>query len=76
MFVGGSVNAVRSENKKKVSDVVDILLFLAEFVNDKGQTVKLLDRLPSGKPGLIDSKQQEIFAKAFGYLSQCGLAGE
>jgi hypothetical protein len=29
VFVGGSVNAVRSENKRNVSDVVDILLFLA-----------------------------------------------
>ena len=51
VFVGGSVNAVRSENKKKVSDVVDILLFLAEFVKERRQTIKLLDRLLSGKPG-------------------------
>jgi hypothetical protein len=76
VFVGGSVNAVRSENKKKVSDVVDILLFLAEFVKDRGQTIKLLDRLTSGKPGLLDQRGNEIFATAFGYLSNCGLNGE
>jgi len=76
VFVGGSVNAVRSENKRKVSDVVDILLFLAEFVKDKRITIKLLDRLLSGKPGLLDRQKREIFATAFGYLSQCGLSGE
>lgn len=76
VFVGGSVNAVRSENKKKVSDVVDILLFLAEFVKDKRHTIKLLDRLLSGKPGLLDQRGNEIFATAFGYLSQTKQSGE
>ena len=76
VFVGGSVNAVRSENKKKVSDVVDILLFLAEFVKDKRQTIKLLDRLLSGKPGLHDQRGNEIFATAFGYLTNGGMNGE
>ena len=76
VFVGGSVNAVRSEKKKKVSDVVDILLFLAEFVKDKRHTIKLLDRLLSGKPGLHDQRGNEIFATAFGYLSQTRQTGE
>ena len=76
VFVGGSVNAVRSENKRKVSDVVDILLFLAEFVKDRRHTIKLLDRLMSGNTGLLDRLKKDIFATAFGYLSQCGLSGE
>ena len=76
VFVGGSVNAVRSENKRKVSDVVDILLFLAEFVKDKRDTIQLLDRLLSGKPGLLDQRGNEIFATAFGYLSQTKQTGE
>jgi hypothetical protein len=75
VFVGGSVNAVRSENKKKVSDVVDILLFLAEFVKDR-HTIKLLDRIISGRPGLLDQRGHEIFATAFGYLKEGGLGGE
>ena len=76
VFVGGSVNAVRSENKRKVSDVVDILLFLAEFVKDKRYTIQLLDRLLSGKPGLLDQRGNEIFATAFGYLRQTKQTGE
>ncbi len=76
VFVGGNVNAVRSENKRKVSDVVDILLFLAEFVKQKRHTIKLIERLRSGKPQLLDQRGNEIFATAFGYLSQWGLSGE
>ena len=76
IFVGGSVNAVRSENKRKVSDVVDILLFLAEFVQDRSRSVKLLDRLLGGKPGLHDTAGREIFATAFSYLTQCRLDGQ
>ena len=76
VFVGGSVNAVRSENKKKVSDVVDILLFLAEFVKERAHTTALLERLLSGKPGLLDQRGNEIFATAFGYLSLTKQSGE
>ena len=62
------MNAVRTENRRKVSDVVDILLFLAEFVKDKRHTIKLLDRLLSGKPGLLDQHGKNL-CPAFGYLS-------
>ena len=31
VFVGSSVNAVRTQNKRQVSDVVDVLLFLSRF---------------------------------------------
>ncbi len=68
VFVGGSVNAVRSENRRKVSDVVDILLTLAEFVKNKTDSVNLLERLLSGRPGLLDQRGNEIFATAFPYL--------
>lgn len=76
VFVGGSVNAVRTEKKRPVSDVVDILLFLAEFVRDRRHSVGLLDRLLSGRPGLLDTKGNEIFATAFSYLGKLGMTGE
>ena len=34
VFVGASVNAVRTENKRKVSDVVDILMFFRDFITN------------------------------------------
>lgn len=76
VFVGGSVNAVRSENKRKVSDVVDILLTLAEFVKNKRDSINLLERLLSGKPGLLDQRGNEIFATAFPHLISTKMSAE
>jgi hypothetical protein len=72
VFVGGSVNAVRTENKKHVSDVVDILLGLAEFVRNAAQSASFIRRLLSGKGGLLDAQGREIFANAFDALIAAG----
>ncbi|MEZ6142068.1 MAG: DEAD/DEAH box helicase family protein [Zavarzinella sp.] len=76
IFVGGSVNAVRTESKRKVSDVVDILLILSEFIKSKHESIALLKRLMSGKPGLLDQRGSEIFATAFPYLVKLELNPE
>lgn len=68
VFVGGSVKAVRTESRNKVSDVVDILLFLAGFVGDWTASVRLIDRLLGGAPGLLNQQGREIFANAFAHL--------
>lgn len=72
VFVGGKVTAVRTENRKQVSDVVDILLFLAELVADANRKTTLahLEKLLSGDTGLLDSRNRDIFAEAFGYLRE------
>lgn len=76
VFVGGTVNAVRTDKGRKVSDVVDILCFLGEFVKEKKHTIGLLKRLLGGKPGLLDQRGNEIFATAFSYLAKLGLTPE
>jgi hypothetical protein len=76
VFVGSSVNAVRSENRRKVSDVVDILLTLAEFVKNKRESTNLLQRLLSGSPGLLDQRGNEIFATAFPHLNSTHMSAE
>ena len=76
VFVGGSVNAVRTQNKRKVSDVVDILLTLAEFVKNKADSIELIKRLLSGRPGLLDQRGNEIFATAFPYLAASNKSAE
>lgn len=68
IFVGGSVNAVRTSGGRKVSDVSDVLLFLANFVKNKSESIRLLERLLSGAPGLPDANGREIFANAFTFL--------
>jgi len=74
IFVGGSVT--KTPRKKDVSDVVDILLFLAHFVKNRDESIRYLDMLLSGRSGLHDSKGRELFAGAFTYLGQLGLSGE
>jgi len=76
VFVGANVNAVRTDNKRQVSDVVDILLFLDEFVRNRGRSTSEIKRLLSGNTGLLDTKGQDIFAQAFAYLIGLGLSEE
>lgn len=68
VFVGGSVNAVRTQAGRRVSDVVDVLLFLANAVKEKAQTISRIGRLRTGTAGLRDTHGAEIFANAFAYL--------
>ncbi|KXZ40719.1 Type III restriction enzyme, res subunit [Alkalithermobacter thermoalcaliphilus JW-YL-7 = DSM 7308] len=75
VFVGSTVNAVRTENKKNVSDVIDILLFFDRFIkNERNKTVDNIQRLLSGNAGLLDSKNREIFRDSFFYLKGKGLS--
>lgn len=76
VFVGGSVNAVRTQNGRKVSDVLSILLFLAGFVRDPVEIVRRIERLRTGHARLLDSRNHEIFAGAFNYLSGQPLSSE
>ncbi|GIW56285.1 MAG: type III restriction endonuclease subunit R [Nitrospiraceae bacterium] len=73
IFVGGSVNAVRTQDKRKVSDVVDILLSLATFVRERDESVAAIERLLKGNSGLLDQQNRDIFAGAFQYLNTLGL---
>lgn len=77
VFVGSSVNAVRSKNEKpvsdvnekSVSDVVDILLFLAKFVGNRENSIEEIGKLLNGQTNLLDQKGRDIFSGAFSYLN-------
>lgn len=71
IFVGGSVNALRTENKRSVSDVTEILLFLSRFVRDRAATEKHIDEILSG--GLATATGANPFANRFGYLAALGV---
>lgn len=76
VFVGSKVNAVAKQGGREVSDVVDVLLFLARFVSNRADSVVRLKRLIGGRPGLLDSKGQEIFGDCFLHLAQLGLSAD
>jgi len=69
IFVGSSVNAVRTINRRKVSDVIDILLFLANFVKKRQKSIGYIKNFLRGKSGLLlDSKHNDLFDGRFEYL--------
>ncbi|WP_409229444.1 DEAD/DEAH box helicase family protein, partial [Gudongella sp. SC589] len=76
IYVGGSVNAVRTENKRKVSDVVDILLFLDEFTTDKNKYSDIINRILSERTGLLNSMNIDVFRGDFDYINSLGLSSE
>ncbi|MDR0720336.1 MAG: DEAD/DEAH box helicase family protein [Treponema sp.] len=70
VFVGSTVNAVRTENREKVSDVVSVLLFLKRFIeNAGGQSVKAIQAVLSGGAGLRQGNT-EAFAESFPCLKE------
>ena len=68
VFVGSKVNAVRSERGAKVSDVIDILLFIKQFLNNSIEAVDFIDRLMNGTSQLNDTYGHDLFAGRFDFL--------
>lgn len=74
VFVGGSVNAVRTENREQVSDVVAILKFLADYVEDRKTSIDRIQRILS--EGLTTASGQNLFSGRFPYLNSSGMSPE
>ena len=71
LFVGGSVNSVRKQDGREVSDVLDILLFIAEFIADEKTSKDSIRSIISGKHGL-SFDDTAIFSGSFDYLRSFG----
>lgn len=68
VFVGGSVNAVRTVNGRETSDVLTIIEFFQEFIKDSALSKQHLHELLEGKDGITDQKNTSVFAAQFTYL--------
>jgi len=73
VFVGSSVNAVRTERKKQISDVVDVLLFIDEFIKNKNESIANIEKILSFDSGLQTTKGVDIFENKFGFLENTKL---
>lgn len=62
VFFGAKVNA------GEISDIVDVLLFFAEFAKNRTESIRQLDLLLSEKDGMVDAKGNPLFSNAFPYL--------
>lgn len=71
IFVGGTVT--KSLGKQEASDIVSVLLFLAEFLNDRTASTRRIKKLLSAKQDLLDERGKEIFQDSFDYLRRLAL---
>jgi hypothetical protein len=72
VFVGSSVNSVRTENRRKVSDVVDILLFIQRLIGDADATRKAIEDILQGRSGLVNRNNEDILVNRFAYMASRG----
>lgn len=76
IFVGGRVNAVRTQNRRQVSDVVDILLFLAQFISSRSESIVRIQETLAGHAEIRDGLGRDVFSGTFTYLNTVGLSAE
>ncbi len=65
IFVGGSVNAVRTVRGRDVSDVTQILLFIQAFVDHPEEFIGYIKRLLNPDDGIKNSHGYSLFANSF-----------
>lgn len=68
VFVGGSVNAVRKQAGEDVSDVTEILRFLAAFSGNRAQSIRSIHEILS--VGLVTANGANLFNNRFSYLAE------
>jgi len=71
IFVGGSVNSVRTVRGRSVSDVVEILLFLQSFVTGRAASIARIDDILNH--GLQTARGRNLFEGRFTYLNTATL---
>ena len=77
VFVGSTVNAVYTEDKRRRSDVLTVARFLHHLLeNKRGWAVKAIQELISGKTGLVTPDGEDLFQGKFTYLRATGMAPE
>ncbi|MDQ3802565.1 MAG: DEAD/DEAH box helicase family protein [Acidobacteriota bacterium] len=74
VFVGASVTKTTSE--KDLTDVVDILLFLARFIREGRESIGIIERLLVGRANLLDDSGRNLFSNSFDSLVESGLSAE
>ena len=66
VFVGSRVT--KGTTGAELSDILSVLAFLDEFLNDRPKAVGRVETLKVGSPGLVDSRNREVFANRFNSL--------
>lgn len=72
VFVGGRVT--KKIAKKEASDIIQILLFLANYISDRSGSVQRIEQVLT--QGLINASGNNMLAGHFSYLNTLGLKPE
>ncbi|MEK6451035.1 MULTISPECIES: DEAD/DEAH box helicase family protein [unclassified Myroides] len=70
IFVGGKVNAVRKEGDKEVSDVLEVIYFLTDFLKNPLDSIQNIEAVINNKAGLVDKNGYSIFEHSFSYVNE------
>ncbi len=70
VFVGSTVNAVYTENKRKRSDVLTVVRFLHKVLRDRDWATISMEKLLKGQSGLKDLYGVDVFLNRFNYLNE------
>lgn len=75
VFVGSTVNAVytenkRKKNKRKRSDVLTVVHFLHKVLSNRDWATESMERLLNGQSGLKDPYGVDVFSNRFKYLNE------
>jgi hypothetical protein len=77
VFVGSTVNAVYTQDRRKRSDVLTVVRFLHHVLeNRRGWAVRTIKKLLEGKTGLVTPDGRDVFAGKFSYLRESGFSPE
>jgi len=68
IFVGSKVTAIRKESGNQVSDVIQILEFVRDFIKKKDEYIRSIETLLMGDGGLLDKNNNPVFRNTFTYL--------
>ena len=63
VFVGARVT--KGTTGGELSDILSVLALLDEFLGDRPKAVGRIETLKAGSPGLVDSRNREVFANRF-----------
>lgn len=75
VFVGSTVNAVYTRNRKKRSDVLTVVRFLQQVLENKGNwVIKGIERFLTGNSGLISPGDADVFSGRFEFLKEKALS--
>lgn len=75
VFVGGTVNAVFSEDRQRRSDVLTVARFLHHVLENRhGWVAKTIQKLLDGQSGLRSVEGGDVFAGKFAYVRGRGLS--